>query len=290
MYSWQLKQDAFVSHQAIFGESNHWISPLIASEDNVPESIQTWLGRLCLLYGLPFDYLVPEEGMLPAESIRFFYIDPNWIKLMLDGAASIGRMTTNDLEHDQGLQDLLYSVAMQESQLNRPVTAEHATETVLPGVRTGLLLRSALVRHWPGLQVKAFPEKGTPSEDGAGLPILRMEQLAGDTLLCIFEGVFQRVEIHEPADSVHFGADREEDGYSVQLRNLGNALGELIPDQRVSVPMRVGARGVVDVERLAGLLKDQLTQATGYTGEFTSAELAVQMIEGVDRCVFENNE
>lgn len=287
MDSWQLKQNAFVPHQAIFGKSNHWILPLIATEENISETIQTWLGRVCLLHGLPFEYLVPEEGMLPAESIRFFYLDPNWIKMLLDGAASIGRITTHDLEHDQEFQDLLFSIAMRTS---LEMASSLQVDNVEAGVRTGLLLRSAMVRHWPGLRIKAFPQKRTAEGDAQELPILRMERLADDILLCIFDGVFQRIELHEPAESVHFGVARDENGSSVQLRSLGNPLGEPIPKQQISVPMRAGAAGVVDVERLAGLLKAQLANSTGYAGKFTSAELAVQMIEGVDRCVFEINQ
>jgi hypothetical protein len=36
------------------------------------DPLNNWLARLKLLYGVPFNYLVPDEGMLPPESIRFF--------------------------------------------------------------------------------------------------------------------------------------------------------------------------------------------------------------------------
>jgi len=35
-----------------------------------PESAGRWLARLCLLEGLPFEHLVPDARMLPAESMR----------------------------------------------------------------------------------------------------------------------------------------------------------------------------------------------------------------------------
>ena len=47
---------------------------------DVPQDVSAWLGRLVLLYGLPFHYLISEEQMLPSESIRFFYLDPIWIQ------------------------------------------------------------------------------------------------------------------------------------------------------------------------------------------------------------------
>ena len=282
MHSWRLKQCDIESYKEIFSGDNQNFTSL-AVEDNVPESIRQWLGRLCLLYGLPFEYLVPREEMLPMESIRFFYIDPYWVKMMLDGATSIGRITSTDVEHDKGFRDLLYNLAMKESQTGMQTgQIETDSNTSEPESRTGFLLRSALVTHWPGIQVKAFAQKES-TQTKVELPILRMERLATDTLLCIFSGVFQRVELHQPPESVYFGAECVGNEYSVQLRNLGNKIGEQV-DQQVKVPMRKNAPGVVDVESLVGLLKDHLGQ------EITSAELAVQMIEGVNCCVFENNE
>jgi hypothetical protein len=60
----------------------------------LPEDLSKWLGRLRLLKGVPFNYLVPDERMLPPESIRFFYLDMNWVDSLLDGAFSIGRNLT----------------------------------------------------------------------------------------------------------------------------------------------------------------------------------------------------
>ncbi|MYS80935.1 hypothetical protein GTZ85_12100, partial [Streptomyces sp. SID5474] len=38
--------------------------------------IVAWLDRLRLLHGVPFADLVPDERMLPAESLRLFHVDP----------------------------------------------------------------------------------------------------------------------------------------------------------------------------------------------------------------------
>ena len=56
----------------------------------MPQTLVDWLTRLGLLEGVPFNYLVPDEAMLPPESLRFFYLDPNWTSALLDGAMSIG--------------------------------------------------------------------------------------------------------------------------------------------------------------------------------------------------------
>ena len=49
----------------------------------------------------PFHYLVPDERILPAESIRLFQVDPIWIECLVDGAFSIGRVSQSDQKHDQ---------------------------------------------------------------------------------------------------------------------------------------------------------------------------------------------
>lgn len=49
------------------------------------------LSKYSLLYEIPFIYLVPEKGLLPEESFKFFELDPYWIQSLLDGACSIGR-------------------------------------------------------------------------------------------------------------------------------------------------------------------------------------------------------
>src|ERR1044072_2152613 len=67
----------------------------------VPEQISKWLGRLRNLEGVPFNYLVPDERMLPPESIRFFRIDRAWLDCLADGAFSVGRVGSSALEDDR---------------------------------------------------------------------------------------------------------------------------------------------------------------------------------------------
>ena len=54
-----------------------------------------WFANLAMLEGVPFNYLVPDERMLPPESIRFFHVDQDWIDALIDGAFSIGRATVS---------------------------------------------------------------------------------------------------------------------------------------------------------------------------------------------------
>jgi len=70
--------------------------------DQMPEDLTEWLGRLNLLYGVPYNYLIADAEMLPAESIRFFYLDPNWVDALVDGASSIGRVPSSDTQSAGG--------------------------------------------------------------------------------------------------------------------------------------------------------------------------------------------
>uniref|UniRef100_UPI001A9EC514 hypothetical protein n=1 Tax=Pseudomonas sp. 79_C TaxID=2813567 RepID=UPI001A9EC514 len=113
------------------------------SSDPVPGELTQWLGSLAALKGLPFGYLVPDEAMLPAESIRFFVLDPNWSNALLEGATSIGRSCTFDVAIDAELVARLYAAVS-------PAT------TV-----SGFILRSNVVSGWPGIEVRAYDANGT---------------------------------------------------------------------------------------------------------------------------------
>lgn len=189
-------------------------------EDNVelPAELAAWLGRLRLLYGVPINYLVPDEGMLPPESIRFFYLDANWTSALLDGAYSIGRNLT--------LQEASSSMAL--DQASTPMMSAHrdlAAASMRAGFLgqeapaidfstvSGFILRSSLVANYPGLGVNPYPLGGTPDNTDPTkvvlLNILRMERLGpnSDTLICLIEGDAYRIDIHEAPEALHYGLD-----------------------------------------------------------------------------------
>src|SRR5579872_1512637 len=66
----------------------------------LPQDIPLWLAQLKLLCGVPLHYLVPDEALLPKESIRFFHVDLNWIDCLVEGAYDLGRACEGDLAHD----------------------------------------------------------------------------------------------------------------------------------------------------------------------------------------------
>ncbi|MBL4647397.1 MAG: VCBS domain-containing protein, partial [Gammaproteobacteria bacterium] len=159
----------------------------------IPQSLQRWLDELNLLEHVPLAYLVPKESTLPTESIRFFWIDPQWIACLLDGAFSMGRVDARYLAHDT---------------TNHAHFAQ-ATYTNLSGV----LLRSELVSGWPGLQIDGLDRQGRQ------LPLLKQTALSDNMTLCIFQGDIAQVDVHQQPELLHFGVDEDTINH-VYERNL----------------------------------------------------------------------
>jgi hypothetical protein len=130
-----------------------------------PRELRHWIYETSLLAGVPFHYLVPEPIMLPKESIRFFDMDRAWIECMLDGAFSIGRLNSNDMEAEAGH--------------DAPLTmARHAmtTQTLPRGAVSGALVRSQVIAGWPKLQVDAV----AILHDAASMALERVEAALSD--------------------------------------------------------------------------------------------------------------
>lgn len=226
-----------------------------------PEDLARWFADLSLLRGVPFNYLVPDASMLPAESVRFFYLDGLWIDCLIDGAFSLGRVTQTDFAQTQTLKNEL--------------TGGDGSDKVL----SGFLLRSDVVSGWPGLLVDAFDTKGQKLES------LRTERLSASVLLCVFsgDGDVRRADIHQRPEMLHFGLDAEDtdsvDAESARfVKKLRDEAGEEDGPVIDSGPWLQTQTRVVDVEALAAAIGAQTGAAN-----LTSAQLALQMIEGVER-------
>jgi hypothetical protein len=257
----------------------------------VPADVEDWLGRLLLLYGVPFHYLVPQEEMLPPESIRFFYLDPGWMKCLLEGACSVGRSSTVDDLLDQYLRNQFLDYAGKKA---RQVRAGGQGDLRWP--LSGFLLRSLIVEGWQGLEMKAA------GVDGQGnrldpLESLRIDRLSPEIMLCIFNGKVTDIEITQPPEGLHFGASSSGgNAYEkLGLRKLfpTDASGESIDQSAVpvtDVPMRTGVQRVIDVQSLAKTMQTRLNGVKAIDGTaqgpFTAAEFGVQMVESPGQAVF----
>jgi hypothetical protein len=259
LYNWK-RSHALRSSQAEQAIAHLPFSPDYSALPDLPPELQSWFSELLALKYVPFHYLVPRQEMLPVESLRFLFVDPEWLGCLLDGAFSIGRVSSSDLKRDPA----------------------HATSGKLPsaGVYSGFLLRSAVVSGWLNLGVEGYTQAVSPDEAAnytiaaAPAPLLRRERLAPDILFCLFEGDVQTVDIHEHPDAIHFGVDADDPGniasYFKELRNLdGSESGVKTP-----LPWKNGSPDfrAIDMADLAS--KESATN---------SAQFAVTMIEGVEK-------
>ncbi|MBN8681887.1 MAG: hypothetical protein J0L99_04520 [Chitinophagales bacterium] len=309
-------------------------------DDPVARQIFQWLGRLKLLHQVPFHYLVPDERLLPPETIRFFHLDMNWVNALADGAYSIGRYAT-------GLDtQTLYNQVEGSLQGGLMSGANAATRQVRSGafktnavndntaafeVVTGFLLRSEVVRGWPSMEAVAYEKSNypdLPNWDGSSLKMLRYEHLSDEVLIGIFEGELYRLDLHEPAEGLHFGFDTDPDSndalekslrdpntgekfspqktLSTQQLNTGNifrnggtasgpnAGGQVLNLYNLSAMMfaTLGANTTGYVEPVVSQLKNESPQnVSGLSNDanpLVSSDFALQMVEGVGMVTFYN--
>jgi len=259
------------------------------------DPVSQWLAKLLLLYPVPFSYLVPDERMLPVESMRFFYLDNNWVSSLLDGAQSIGMESSRETFFYEMTHGLIERSAYEAAKVLRTAMpgAEPPPAESDQNLMSGLLLRSAVVSGWPNLAVRPY------LNNKQLLKILRMDHLSPNVLLCIFWGVPDYIEISEPQEGFAFGVD--EDG-NIGLRypttppaTTGAVIGDQLPGdplfavrdltQKQKLYMRAPDSRVMDLnpDAATGLilslkkaLGDQLK--TPLTS-FGPADFALQMVK-----------
>lgn len=251
-------------------------------DDGFPPDVDQWLHELGRLVHVPFHYLAPDERLLPAESIRFFSVDPVWLDCLCDGALTIGRVLKNDHEHEHAM--------------NGKALAAAATNGAAYGGdhsgMSGFLLRSEVVSGWPGLRVDASSERQDDSEPlEMKLPLLRMERLSKNVLLCLFKGDFRTLDIHLSLETLHFGFDWDGTNFAKKPRDSDGK--EQDDWTLASMPWSLDKDGVANTRRLLNfspakglpLLIKQHLQSRGLWDGFKhsglQATFAVQMVAGV---------
>ena len=275
----------------------------------VPRDIRLWLARLRLLEAVPFSHLVADTALLPPESIRFFHLDRGWTDSLVEGALSVGTVTTADRAALETLYPVIRDEVDEAERLVRlpgwepgaPVPSGNA------GPVTGFVLRSRMVSGWPALHVRAYgkdnlavaPKISDRDVDEGDdvtltrLPLLRMERLAPAVLLVLIDGLPRVVHVEEPRAGVQYGVDQRAVTGGLQarvpLRDVltGDPLPSGDPDDPVrsaAVPFRRDAPGVIHLATLA-----QRIAAVPQTHVGTSvdaAELGIQMLQFPWRAVF----
>jgi hypothetical protein len=270
----------------------------------LPDNVRAWLAQIRLLEGVPFAHLVADSELLPPESIRFFYLDREWTDVLVEGALSVGTITTLDRDNLQALHASIRDEIDTEERRIRLAGADDDPGTGAAGAISGFLLRSRAVSGWPAMHVRAYnaevgPDDGAVDDnDPRRLRLLRLERLAPAVLFCLFDGIPQVVRIEEPRQGIQFGVDVApgDAGTTTATLPLRNVLNATLlsqeqpvppPPLEVAVPFRRGAPGVVHVAELASRIAAQpATNVNALEGSVQSAEFALEMLRFPYRQVF----
>ncbi len=266
------------------------------------ESIGQWCAKRELLYHVPFHHLVPDPQMLPPESLRFFYLDRNYLDALRDGVISIGVQSSRDTVYNLVLRSAIDRATEQATKSMRDklrgITSVAAAHVADHEPMTGVLLRTSLVSGWPGLSVRGKMSEGDAESNL--LKILRMERLGDDVLLCIFEGTPQIVTISEPQEGLNFGVTPRGELEIRELLNpaeIGKNTTEKLKIYQPSGPATAYLRNK-GRERVLQIIKDQnnseamipsLAAKTGITGKFDAAHFAIQMVQLPQKIEFYRN-
>ncbi|MCI8591052.1 MAG: hypothetical protein HFI88_01605 [Lachnospiraceae bacterium] len=260
------------------------VKAAVRSADLFSADIVELMTRLKLLYKVPFSYLVTGEHVLPPESLRFFVIDGNWTDALVQGALSLGRASGQDGVFDQTVHRMSAPVAnrrLRQVRLgimheNHKRGLEGKERNTASEIQTGFLLRSALVRRMKGLEI-------TGKSGDSQIEILRMETLADDIMICIFDGELTDLVIAEPQTGLRFGSP--DDSRVIQVRSVADdgSFGKYRGDT-VDLHTFTQENGKLDVSRLAKELGNVLGQEIG------AAEWAFELMAVAHRAEFIKNE
>ena len=247
--------------------------------DSTSQLIINWLSRLRLLYGVPYRYLIPHRELLPAESIKLFYIDPNFTLALIDGAYSIGRTLESDKSFDEATYKVLAPHINQKTlELRKELFNLPKETSSTSSVFSGFFLNSQLVSDFPGLEITAFDVDGNP------LTILRMERVASEILLCIFNEEISSIQFTQPSEGLFFGLNGTTNRFYKTLRHQSSSdraeIGKTDDDAKVeTIPYRINSENVLNINDLAAAIKKELinNKLMNANDLFTSADFALQM-------------
>jgi len=277
-------------------------------ESEMPPYMELFLSHLRLLVGVPFDYLVPDERLLPDESIRFFYIDRSWTDRLVDGAIAVGKIGTREQAHHQGhapavnqqvdLSERIVRTIQRGLQSFTDAKSANDQNTTPADTITGFLLRSSAVSGWPHMDVRAYktdvPEPFDPADkevQAQQLTTLRLELLSPGVMIALFQGVPQLVILEEPHNGVMFGLHVTNGTDMIYLRDAtGHQVpisGNSPPYTEIALPFRSTNSRVVHVTELRRRLNQALAQHPTAINVTGSASYGIAVLDPPWRQRFE---
>ncbi|KAK3950186.1 hypothetical protein QBC32DRAFT_347299 [Pseudoneurospora amorphoporcata] len=145
---------------------------------------------LYYLVNVPSHYLMPDQSLVPRESLRFFFVDHNWIDALVDGALSLGHQGGPGLaDQKASVTDDVVRRAIKKT-INRLFTDPTVHHPAVP--RYGFYLRSAVAAQFPDLKV-SVEVTGAPSGDPY---LLRHDMIDKETMLGFFSDAPLKEGLH----------------------------------------------------------------------------------------------
>lgn len=263
----------------------------------MPEQIVDWLARRALLYEVPFNNLVANEQMIPMESIRFFYIDQNWIDSLLDGALSVGIQSSRDSLFHQLMRDPLHrAVDAVTGEVRDKLLGISPPSAPPSGTMAGFILRSAVVAGWPGLEVRAWSQANSVNP----MKPLRLDRIAPTVMIGIFPDVPVRLEFNEPSEGLVFGVEDEgialrylPGTYNATATNIGQVINPTNPIWLTPASLRLLRRKqplnqpAFKIAGQGGLVEAIQNMFPAPLPSLGPAALAVQLVKVPEQMLFE---
>lgn len=217
---------------------------------DMPSSVKAQFTAWSTLKGIPYNYLVANTELLPTESLRYFYMDINWVNALVCGAFSIGHTVSADLR-----------TYLNEVLLDTTVKYQ------------GFLLNSFAVSGWPDYEVDAYvTETLSASTEKTILPasaqILR-KNVSIDITMVLYSQPFNELRFYLHHSKVHSGFLFENNDYE-KVVNSGEK------DQSTSV---------VSISAASNTISSLVDLATKLKANSVS-EFAAAMLEGTPAVQF----
>jgi hypothetical protein len=230
----------------------------------LPEELADFLGRLALFYGMPFENLVPDESALPRESIRFFYIDANWLEALVDGAFSTGAHTRLDIRYHGVLQHTIrQATEVAAGKLRSDIRGD---DPVAPPIddtrlRAGFLMRSAAVSGWPGMEVSGFKTllrsvNGFDASDPITAGTDRAEVVVGKSAIRLSLGA------NNTLDGLKSAINGSQTGVTATIVDTPEDKKPLRLEVRLSPPWDANTPPVLEVRTKAGTASTNILEPT----------------------------
>ncbi|MDW3191115.1 MAG: hypothetical protein R8G66_02085 [Cytophagales bacterium] len=258
--SWK-KQAAVAVYQGSPAESHLSFYPNAQYSADIPDHIRQQFEDWKHLKSIPYQYLIPDPDLLPLESLRYFYLDTNWINAFLYGAFSIGHTI-----RPNSLKPLLNELMMENSTKYQ-----------------GFLLNSFAVNGWPDFEVNASQN----SAPVRGLYIPR-KNLAKNMVLQVYDQNFDQLEFQLHHSKNHSGFLSDE--VQVQGKMSYQFLKTIEVETTTKDSKGQSPKKMVQQHKVANINhQNRIESLQGLAGQINASnvsEFAKQMLEGTPKVLF----